>query len=136
MPRLLEVRGLLLRAGLPTEGLEQQFPGAFVVAARQAELVGAAGLERYGELALLRSVVVAELCRGTGVGRRLVRDRLNAATTAGIRRVFLLTTTAGIYFERLGFVPAQRAEVPPPLALSVEFAHACPASATCLAYEL
>jgi amino-acid N-acetyltransferase len=132
----VEVRGLLLRAGLPTEGLEEQFPGAFVVAKQHGEVVGAAGLERYGELGLLRSVVVAEQCRRSGVGRRLVRNRLDAAATAGLARVFLLTTTAGPYFERLGFVAMPRADVPPILARSTEFARVCPASATCLAYAL
>ena len=128
------MRELLSRARLPIEGLEEQFPTAFVLAERQGAIVGVAGLERYDDLGLLRSVVVAEQSRGSGVGRRLVRNRLDAATTAGIRRVFLLTTTAGSYFERLGFVPTERSKVPPPLALSVEFAHACAASATCLAY--
>jgi amino-acid N-acetyltransferase len=130
------VRALLLRADLPLEGLEAQFPGAFVVAQRQDEIAGAAGLERHGDVGLLRSVVVAEHCRGRGVGRLLVEDRLQAAVAAGIARVFLLTTTARTYFETLGFAVTARAEVPPALAASTEFARVCPASATCLVSRL
>jgi amino-acid N-acetyltransferase len=130
------VRELVMRAGLPVEGLEEQFPAAFVVAQQAGDLVGAAGLERYGAGGLLRSVVVAERCRRTGVGRALVRDRLRAAAASELDRVFLLTTTAATYFEHLGFVAAARSEAPPLLAASVEFARACPDSATCLVYEL
>jgi amino-acid N-acetyltransferase len=130
------VRALLLRAALPPEGLEAQFPGGFVIAQRQNEIAGAAGLERHGDVGLLRSVVVAEQCRGLGVGRRLVEDRLKAAVTAGLARVFLLTTTARTYFETLGFVLTARAEVPAALSASTEFASACPASASCLVYDL
>jgi amino-acid N-acetyltransferase len=133
---LSDARELLVRAGLPTEGLEEQFPGAFVFARVSTEAVGMAGLERYGDVGLLRSVVVVERHRGSGLGRQLTRHRLDAAAQAGIRRVFLLTTTAPTYFEKLGFVTTPRAQVPPALAASTEFARACPDSAVCLAYEV
>jgi N-acetylglutamate synthase-like GNAT family acetyltransferase len=48
-------------------------------------------------------------------------------------RVFVLTTTAASYFERLGFPATPRSEVPPSLSAAPEFARVCPASAACLA---
>jgi amino-acid N-acetyltransferase len=124
------VLALLAETGLPLDGLEEQFPSAYVIA-RQRGVVGVAGLERHGDFGLLRSVAVAERFRNTGVGRLLINDRLNAARALGIQQIFLLTTTAAGYFEKLGFVPTPRAEVPSAIAASIEFARACPASATC-----
>jgi amino-acid N-acetyltransferase len=127
---LASVRALLAETALPLDGVEEQFPGAYVVA-RQGIVVGVAGLERYGDFGLLRSVAVAERFRNTGLGRLLVDDRLSAARGIGIQQIFLLTTTAAAFFEKLGFVPTSRAEVPSAIASSIEFARVCPASATC-----
>jgi amino-acid N-acetyltransferase len=129
---LEDVRSLVDRAGLPLAGLEDQFPQAFVVARSDGVLAGCAALERYGSEGLLRSVVVAEVERRRGVGAELVTDRLRAAQNAGLVSVYLLTTTAGAYFERFGFVASARAMAAAEIACSAEFAHACPASATCL----
>jgi amino-acid N-acetyltransferase len=130
LEHLASVRALLAETGLPLEGLDEQFPGAYVVA-RQGAVVGIAGLERYGDFGLLRSVAVAERFRNTGLGRLLVDERLSAARALGIQQIFLLTTTAAGYFEKLGFVPTPRVDVPSAIAASIEFARACPASATC-----
>ena len=43
--------------------------------------------------------------------------------------LYLLTTTAEGYFPKFGFERITRAEVPPSVQASVEFATACPASA-------
>lgn len=131
-----QVRELLACALLPTEGLAEQFPAGFVVARKEGAIVGSAGIERYGDVGLLRSVVVADLCRGSGLGGALVRDRLRWARACGIGTVYLLTTTAAPYFETFGFVRTSRADVSEALARSAEFAHACPASATCLSFRL
>ena len=128
------LKALLESASLPLEGIDAQFPSAYVVARAAGELVGAAGLERYGNFGLLRSLAVAAAARGTGLGRRLVLDRLAAARSSKIERVYLLTTTAAPYFEKLGFLPAVRSGVPKELAASPEFATACPATAACLQF--
>jgi amino-acid N-acetyltransferase len=130
------LQALLESASLPLEGLGDQFPNGYVIARASGELVGAAGLERYANVGLLRSVAVATAARGSGIGRQLVQDRLRAARSSEIQRVFLLTTTAAGYFEKLGFVSAARNQVPKELAASPEFARACPASAACLCLVL
>jgi N-acetylglutamate synthase-like GNAT family acetyltransferase len=126
------LKALLQSASLPLDGLGDQFPSAYVIASFGETLVGAAGLERYGNSGLLRSLAVAVAARGIGLGRRLVLDRLAAARSSKIERVYLLTTTAAAYFEKLGFLPAVRSEVPEELRASPEFASACPATAACL----
>ncbi|WP_437744262.1 arsenic resistance N-acetyltransferase ArsN2 [Sorangium sp. So ce1504] len=130
------VRGLLVRAELPTAGLLDQFPAAYVVIRRSLGLVGVAGLETYGRVGLLRSVAVARTLHGQGFGRALVANRIDAARVESLEAVYLLTTTAADYFRALGFASTPREVVPADLAASPEFAGACPASAACLVLRL
>lgn len=124
------VRRLLDGASLPTDGLEDQFPGAYVVAERaDGAAVGAAGLEIHGKSGLLRSLVVRDDARGAGIGASLVRDRLARARTLALEEVYLLTTTAAAFFARLGFEPSERTRAPEEVRASVEFARACPDTA-------
>src|SRR5690606_36389759 len=130
------VEALLAAAGLPLDGLADQFPASYAVAEAGGGLAGAAGVERHGDDGLLRSVVVSPEWRGCGLGERLVRDRLAWAAAQGLRTVYLLTTTAPAYFSRLGFLAAQRVHVPAAVQASREFASVCPASAVLLALRL
>ena len=119
---------LLRDLQLPTDGVSEWLD-QFWVAEHQSQVVGVAGMERYGDSGLLRSVAVAQAWRGTGVGRTLVDRVLEEGRTAGVREVYLLTTTAEHYFPRLGFVCVDRDTVPAALHASAEFTGACPASA-------
>ena len=127
-----QVGALLREARLGEEDLDTAFPGGYVVAESGGRVAGVAGIERYGPHALLRSVAVAEVLRGSGVGEALVRDRLAAAEAEGADDVWLLTTTAERWFPRFGFVRVERAAIPAPLQASAEVSHACPASAAVL----
>lgn len=122
------VLGLLDHAQLPRAGVAEALPH-FVVAENRGQLVGVAGLEVYGESALLRSVAVEESWRGTGVGRTLIERALSLTRERGIRDVFLLTTTAEHYFPRFGFACVNRDSVSEAVQASAEFKGACPASA-------
>src|SRR5688500_7683568 len=106
------VRALLAGCDLPTEGLSDQFPGAYVVARKDCAIVGAAGLEVHGTAGVLRSIAVAASERGTGLGVRLTQDRLAVARARGLDAVYLLTTTAAAFYPRFGFEPFPRADVP------------------------
>ncbi|HEX5633055.1 MAG TPA: arsenic resistance N-acetyltransferase ArsN2, partial [Gemmatimonadales bacterium] len=120
----------LLRANaLVTEGIPDDL-AHFVVAREGDAVVGVAGLEPYEDTALLRSVAVAASHRGTGLGRRLVDRVLDDAAALGMAEVVLLTETARDWFPRFGFSPTTRAQVPAAVKNSVEFAEACPESAT------
>lgn len=132
------VSALLRSVHLPDIGAT--FPAEYVVAQRGpvvgASVVGVAGIEVYETDALLRSVAVAETVRNRGLGRDLVRNRLEAARKRGLSAVYLLTTTAPGFFEELGFERVARASAPAPVQASEEFASLCPASAVCLKYPL
>jgi amino-acid N-acetyltransferase len=123
------VLGLLERAGLPTDGVVAGALPEFVVAEDEGKLVGAAGLEVYGESALLRSVAVEERWRGSGVGRALIDRALDRSKERGVHDIFLLTTTAEHYFPRFGFACIGRESVPRGVQASPEFQGACPSTA-------
>jgi N-acetylglutamate synthase-like GNAT family acetyltransferase len=125
------VVGLLQAADLPTAGLQPALPD-FLVAEDRGRLVGAIGLEVYGDRALLRSAVVDAGRRNSGLGSDLVECLLKRARVRGVREIYLLTTTAERYFPRFGFRPIARSEVALAVRDSEEFRGACPDSAVAM----
>lgn len=133
---LAALTGLLAACGVGAEGIGVNFPGGFAVVDSGGDVVGAAGLEVYGEDGLLRSVTVAQDRRGSGLGALLVRNRLQWAAERRLRAVYLSTTNYVPFFERLGFWRVEREEVPEGVRASVPFSSACPASAALLCMTL
>lgn len=125
---LAAIEQLLAAADLPVEGVAGALADA-VVAERDGRVVAAAALERLGDAALLRSVVVDPALRGAEVGSALVADRLQHAAATGAGDVYLLTTTAEAFFAARGFERVERTAAPAAVAASSEFASLCPASA-------
>ena len=97
-----------------------------------------AGLETFqgGRDGLLRSVAVSPALRGRRVGANLVAAIEIKARTLGLRRLWLLTTTAPDFFRRLGYADSERAQAPEAVQQSNEFKNLCPASAVCLSERL
>jgi amino-acid N-acetyltransferase len=126
---LATVEALLRAASLPLAGVQDFFPAHYAVATRAGEIVAAIGVETYGSHGLLRSAVVADAARGTGVGSQVTHERLAWSRSRGLQDVYLLTTTAAPFFEKLGFVVVSRAEVPAEVQHAPEFASICPSSA-------
>jgi amino-acid N-acetyltransferase len=122
------VESLLTSLKLPTSGVADWID-RFWLAESEGKVVGIAGLEVYGDGALLRSVAVDPGWRNQRIARRLTERALDAARQAGNNSVFLLTTTADRYFPGLGFERIGRELVPPGVQQSVEFRGACPDSA-------
>lgn len=128
------VVSLLDRAGLPTADLEadaprEDGPALFVVVADEGR-VGCIGIERADDVALLRSAAVVERHRGEGYGTAAVRALEREAGEAGVETLYLLTTTAAPFFERLGYETVDRAAIPVELEGSREVSDLCPESAT------
>jgi amino-acid N-acetyltransferase len=132
MDDLPAVLALLKEAGLPSEGVVDHFPEAYVVIRDGEAIRAVAGLEPYGEAGLLRSVAVSPAARRRGLGLAITETLLRDAVDRGFRQVFLLTTTAADFFRKLGFIETVREEAPVEMRLSPEFAGACPSSAVCL----
>lgn len=122
------VEALLKGNQLPVDGAREHL-STFVIAESGQEVVGCAGAEPRGDVALLRSVAVAKALHHQGIGREMVSLVLQEARRRNFKAVYLLTTTARDYFQRLGFVLADRKTAPKALQQSAEFQGACPASA-------
>jgi amino-acid N-acetyltransferase len=119
----------LLRAEkLPEHGVIEQF-GHYLVARDLGEVVGACGLELYGENALLRSLVVEPASRGQGAGDCLLRGVVGLGQKLGAHSLYLLTTSAQRYFERYGFEACAREHAPAGIRDSWELCHGCPSTA-------
>lgn len=132
---LQPVLALVRDAGLSIPGVDEHF-AAFVVAERDAQVVGSAGLELRGREALLRSVVVAPAQRGEGIAAALFAAATELARGEGVSTLVLLTTAAEGYWARHGFRRIAREDAPPAVTVSPEFQGACPASAACMLLEL
>lgn len=132
---LPHVRELLERNGLPTSDLDRSGPW-FTVALEGEDIVGASGLEIHGMSGLLRSVVVEDDRRGTGLGRALVESVEAAARQRGLNELVLLTETARDFFAKLGYAEIARADVPAAVQECAEFKALCPQSARCMVKQL
>ena len=130
------IAGLLSAAELPVEDLNVAMLDAFVVATEGEVCVGVVGLDINESNALLRSLAVEQQHRSRGLGARLVDAIETEAQARGVTALYLLTTTATTFFERVGYTAHDRATVPPSIAATTEFSSLCPDTADCLWRDL
>ena len=126
---------LLGAAELPVEDLNAAMLDSFVVATECEACVGVVGLEVHESNALLRSLAVEPRNRSGGLGARLVHAIETEARARGVTALYLLTTTATTFFERVGYAAHDRDGVPPSIA-ATEFSSLCPDNADCLWRDL
>lgn len=123
------IRALLLDAGLPVDDLGPDRLDAFLVAENNDAMIGLIGLDVFGTIGLLRSLVVEPEVRGDGLGSKLV-DALEAtASAAGLHQLWLLTIDAEGFFQRHAFEVVDRAVAPEAIRRSAEFTRLCPGTA-------
>ena len=126
-----ELVGALLGAhGLPVEDITAAMLPDFAVATDKDEPCGVVGLQRDGEVALLRSLAVVHGARGHGLGATLVGLAEARAMDAGVRTLYLLTTDAAPSFARLGYTAIPRGEAPAAIRDTAQFSSICCSSAT------
>ena len=135
-PALSAAVALLKSATLPTEDLTEAHCDHFYFTGPEATPSGLVGLELLGDVALLRSLVVAGDQRGAGAGSRLLAHAESQARLNGVRLLYLLTTTAEDFFARRGYVRADRQTAPVPIRGTREFAGICPASSAFMVKQL
>jgi amino-acid N-acetyltransferase len=132
---LSAIRALLERSGLPTSDLGSARP-EFAVIRERGQVVAAGALQRFGSVALLRSVVVSPELRQSGLGRRVVVELERVARSTGIQQLILLTQTAAEFFSQQGYRVIDRGAAPKDMQQSEEFRSLCPSAATCMAKRL
>lgn len=130
-----KVVDLLAESELDISDLKQPCIRLFQIV-ENGQIAGVGGLEIYGDQALLRSVAVRKEFQGQGIGKKLVRQVEEVAIQSGIKSLYLLTTTASVFFQSLGYIPINRDDFAEPLKNTAQFAGLCPASAVCMNKEL
>jgi amino-acid N-acetyltransferase len=98
--------------------------------------IGTAGLEIYGHKGLLRSVAVRKNLSNSGYGTYLVNHVIGEARKSGVHELFLLTTTAPVFFRKLGFKEDDHKRVAGSITNSAEFKSACPRTAILMRFSL
>lgn len=134
------IAALLREAGLPHDDFAPHIANFLVARGSTgsppgAAVVGAVGAEVGGAEALLRSLVVAPNQRGAGLGGRLIDELERAAGAWGVRRWWLLTTTAEEFFAARGFRVTARGEAPGAMQRTGQFSGGCGRSAVCMTRE-
>jgi amino-acid N-acetyltransferase len=135
-PSLAAAVTLLEAAKLPTQDLTEQHCEHFFFTGPAGAPDGLVGLELFGDVALLRSLVVADSRRNAGAGSHLLAHAEAQARAHGVRQVYLLTTTAEAFFARRGYVRAARDSAPPAIRATREFSGICPASSAFMFKQL
>lgn len=126
---------LLQTEKLPVEDLPASLDH-FFVAQTGDNVIGAIGMEQYGNNALLRSMVVSREHRNKNIAFNLVRQLESYGSSLGIHSIYLLTETAPTYFEKKGYLKINRDNVPEEVKASSEFSHVCPVSAIVMKKDL
>ena len=98
--------------------------------------MGCIGLEVHGPSGLLRSFAVAPARRRHGLGAALHAAAVAMARAAGIRELYILTTTVRERALRDGFEDVARERVPEAIREGSQFRGLCPASAACMRLRL
>jgi N-acetylglutamate synthase-like GNAT family acetyltransferase/protein-tyrosine-phosphatase len=115
------IKRLLVASLLPSRdvgGPSQRF----IVACENGRILGCAGIEAHGQDGLLRSMAVHWTRRSAGLGTKLHERAVFEAILAGVRTLYVVTTTAEDFFARHGYRRIRAQEVPPRLLASEEFA--------------
>jgi amino-acid N-acetyltransferase len=99
----------------------------FIVAKEEDSVVGCIGMEKEGPL--LRSLAVDPSHRNRGVAQHLSEQLLHHAKEHGEQEIFLLTTTAAKFFEKIGFERRDREQAPEAIRKNKQFTELCPSSA-------
>lgn len=134
---LPEVLTLLTQVNLPHAGVAEHFNNFFIARTSAGELIGCIGQERYGKVALLRSLAVTPTQQTRGIGRALMLELLAEARAQGVQDLVLLTTTAADFFQHhFGFAPVPRTQYDATLAASPEWQLPVCSSARCLCLPL
>jgi N-acetylglutamate synthase-like GNAT family acetyltransferase len=106
-----EVTEFLRAADLTTNGIGEPGVHLWIDLDSDGRIVATTGFELEGHNALLRSVAVAPSLRGQGRGTGLAQFALDQACSIGATRAWLFSRRSGPFWKKLGFEPADSAEL-------------------------
>ncbi|MCH8569733.1 MAG: arsenic resistance N-acetyltransferase ArsN2 [Balneolales bacterium] len=123
-----EVKELLTSCNLPVDDLQSGSDVKLFGLRDNGVLIGVVGIEKCGEAGLLRSLAVSSIHRGKHIGQKLVAYAESWAAANGLKELYLLTTTADTFFQKIGYSELPRDAAPLPIAATKEFSYLCPSS--------
>jgi len=126
----------LTAAKLPIEDLADPGRTFFAFQTATGEPCGYGGYEIHGAHALIRSMVVPEALRRTGLGRVMLAQLLARSVAEGARDAWLFTSKAAPFFSRQGFHAVARYEAPPEIMATKQATSVCPISAQIMTRSL
>ena len=132
---LSDTISLLKSNELPFQDIDDHMDQLIVLLKSNA-VVGCVGMEIYGKIGLLRSLAVDDSLKGEGYGKKLTSEILDYSKKKNLEKIYLLTTTAKTFFEKLGFVEINRNDVDIQIKETNEYKYLCPDSATNMVLSL
>ncbi|MEA1647878.1 arsenic resistance N-acetyltransferase ArsN2 [Nitrospirillum sp. BR 11164] len=122
----------LTAADLPVADLAEGGGRFFAYRTLGGTPMGYGGYVPLGADVLLRSVTVPPAARDRGIGLNLLSLLLRRAWEEGHQRAWLLTTSAGGFFEKVGFKAVLRDQAPAAVLATSQAQGLCPSSAILL----
>jgi amino-acid N-acetyltransferase len=130
-----KIKLVLKNTNLPYKDIDSHLENFFFLE-KCGEIIGTAGLEVYGEVALLRSLAVIKEYQNKRLGQKLYQNIFIKALSLNIKEIYLLTETAEKFFARKGFKKISRDSAPATIQHTNEFRILCPDSAVCMVINL
>lgn len=130
-----EAQALLKQHDLPVKDLPDENI-TFYELVRDDTRVGIGAIESRGDVALLRSVAIKPEFQGRELGTTLVQQLIESAREDSVQVLYLLTTTAESFFQKLGFRTVNRDQAPTEIENTEEFQNLCSDSALLMKREI
>lgn len=131
-----KIKSLLKDNNLPSDDLGSESFKNFFIATNENNLAGVIGLEIFENLGLLRSLCVEGSYRNQRIASALFQNLILYANAQKIQELYLLTSTAEVFFNKRGFVTVDRSFVPDVIRMTSQFKDLCPISAICMKRNL
>lgn len=122
-----EAIALLQQHQLPTSDIDRD--KLLYLLYKGVKVIGTAGLEIFEDCALLRSVSVIKKEQGKGFGRIINAGIEKFVKESGINCLYLITTSAKDFFDKLGYGAIKREDSPLAIKQTAEFTSLCPSTA-------
>ncbi len=130
------IHDLLSASALPYGGVENALAN-MLVAEQANTTIGVVGLEHFGEIALLRSLIrLYNRVDVLSVGRTLCNALMKQGREQGVATLYALTTMAERFLAQQGFTEIERDEAPSAIKSTAEFRHLCPENARLLRLQI
>ena len=135
-PSRSQVVSLLSQCGLPSDDIRDEYLPNFVLASVGESPIGVAGLQVFGQTALVRSVGVVPEHRQHGVASALLSALEAKARELGVTDLYLLTNDAQQYFAKYGYTELSRCSAPAEIQGCSQFGSSCCGAATLMRKSL